>query len=208
METEPALSLVPASGRGGEVSTSFEQLQASAISSILLCSRRRYVAKARKEGRRGARKRKGKRTRTTGTTEGLLANNGTSRLVVDVVVTGGVAEEGGSLDGSGTVTREDATGKTVGGGLVDELAGLLEVGVLVDVGGKNGTEDLLLHGDREGVLGEDDGGLDEVTLRFVAGTTGDDLASLSLGLLDVADDLVERELRAVEGREKGEKTRR
>lgn len=142
-----------------------------------------------------------KRTRTTGTTERLLANNGTSRLVVDVVVTGGVAEESGGLDGGGTVSREDATSETVGGGLVDELAGLLEVGVLVDVGGEDGTEDLLLHGDRVGVLGEDDGRLNEVTLRLVAGTTGDDLASLSLGLLDVRDDLVEGELGAEKAKE-------
>ena len=102
-----------------------------------------------------------------GTSERLLSNNGTGTLVVDVVVTGSVPELVGSQDHGRSVLREDRTGKTVFGGRVDQLAGLGELFVVVDVTGENGSKDLLGHGDRLGVLGKDDGGLDKESLRVV-----------------------------------------
>lgn len=61
-----------------------------------------------------------------------------------------------------------ASGKSVVGGRVDQLAGLLKVLVLVDEGGENGAKDLLDHGDRLGVLGHDDGRLNVEPSRVVS----------------------------------------
>lgn len=120
-----------------------------------------------------------------------------SALVVDVVVASSEAEEASSLDGSGAVVREDAAGEGVSGRLVDELAGLLELVVLVDVDSQDGAKDLVDHGRRARVLGQDDGRLDEVTSRVVADAAGEHFAARLLGLLDVAEALVVRALRAV-----------
>lgn len=84
-------------------------------------------------------------TRGTRTTKGLLADNSTSALAVDVEVTGSVAElllgEAGSL----TVSSENGTSQAVVGGGLDELADIGDgVGssIVVDVCGKDRTEEL------------------------------------------------------------------
>lgn len=133
-------------------------------------------------------------TRGTSTTEGLLANDGTSALVVKVHHTRSVAEQVAGTDESVSVSREDGTGKSVLGGGVDELASLLELFVGVSVDGDDGTEDLVDHGNRLGVLGLDNGGLNVPTLRVVTLTTAKDLTAFLLGSLDETHDLLERVL--------------
>jgi hypothetical protein len=108
--------------------------------------------------------------------------DGTGTLVVEVKVTRRVPQVVGSLDQLCSVGREDGTGQGVFGGGVDELAGLFPstlLGVVVDVDGDDGSKDLLGHGDRLGVLGEDDGGLNVESLRVVPGTSGNLLESRS-----------------------------
>lgn len=73
------------------------------------------------------------RSGSSGTAEWLLTHNSTRALVVDVEVTSGVTELVRGDAQRLTVGREDGAGKGVVGGVVDELAGLLEVGVFVDV---------------------------------------------------------------------------
>lgn len=67
------------------------------------------------------------------TSKWLLADDGASALVVDVEVSSGVAEQVGSALERESVRGEDGAGETVLGCGVDELAGGLKVGVLVDV---------------------------------------------------------------------------
>ena len=124
----------------------------------------------------------------------MLADDGTGTLIVDVEVTSSVAElVRGSLEGS-AVGTEDGTGQAVFCRLVDEVAGLLEVGVLVDVDGDDGAEDLLDHGDGLGVRSDDDSRLDEVSLGRVRSAADKDLTAFLLGLLNKTSDLVEGDL--------------
>jgi hypothetical protein len=58
--------------------------------------------------------------------------------------------------------------------------------------GNDGSKDLLDHGDRLGVLGEDDGRLNVETLRVVPSSSGDDFTPSLLGLFDHPGDLGER----------------
>lgn len=53
------------------------------------------------------------------------------------------------------------TGERVDGGRVNELEGLLVVRILVDIDGQDGTEDLVDHRHRLGILREDDSRLHE-----------------------------------------------
>jgi hypothetical protein len=120
--------------------------------------------------------------------------DGTGTLVVEVKVTRRVPQVVGSLDQLCSVGRKDGTGQGVFGGGVDELAGLFPstlLGVVVDVDGDDGSKDLLGHGDRLGVLGEDDGGLDVESLRVVPSTSGDDLTTGLFALGDHAGNLLE-----------------
>ena len=59
------------------------------------------------------------------------------------------------------------TGERVGRRGVDEVKGLLEVGILVDVNGQDGTKDLLGHSHRLRVFGEDDRRLHEEALGII-----------------------------------------
>lgn len=83
-----------------------------------------------------------------------------------------------------------ATGQSVASSAIDQLAGLLKVGVLVNVCGEDRTEDLLDHGDRLGVLGDDDSRLNVESSGVITGATNDDLSSSLLGFLDVTQALV------------------
>ncbi len=67
--------------------------------------------------------------------------------------------------------------------------------VVVDVDREHRAEDLLLHELEVRVLGDDDGGLDEVALGVVVVAAGDDLGVAGLlGVVDVVADVVERGL--------------
>jgi hypothetical protein len=131
-------------------------------------------------------------------TEGLLADNGTSALAVDVEVTSSVAEVLLSEAGSLTVSSEDGTSQTVVRGGLDELADIghgVRGGVIVDVGGKDRTEELgreeLVVGVGSGV----DGRVDIVALGRVVLATNDKLEVLvALGLIDSARELLEGSL--------------
>lgn len=58
-------------------------------------------------------------------------------------------------------------GQGVCSGGINQLAGLLELRVLVDVDRKDRAEDFLDHSDRFGIFGEDDSGLNKISLRVV-----------------------------------------
>ncbi|KAI6770572.1 hypothetical protein HG530_005201 [Fusarium avenaceum] len=109
-------------------------------------------------------------TRGTRTTKGLLADNSTSALAVDVEVTGSVAElllgEAGSL----TVSSENGTSQAVVGGGLDELA---------DIGDGVGSSIVV----------------DVCALGRVVFAANNELEVLvSLGLIDGTRELLERRL--------------
>lgn len=106
-------------------------------------------------------------SRASRSSERLLTDDGTSTLVVDVKVAGRVAELLLGEDDGSSVRGKDRTGQSVGRGVVDELASLLEFVVLVDEDRQDGSEDFVDHGDRLGVLGDNDGRVDKVALRLV-----------------------------------------
>jgi len=133
-----------------------------------------------------------------------------------------VSQEAGSLDQGSTVVREDGTGQSVLGSSVDKLASLLPgrlLGVVPNVTlsldkskrrkrlasvskpeihpaasthGDDRSKDLLDHGARLGVFGEDDSGLNVETLGIVPSSSRNNLTTLSLGLFDHSGDLGER----------------
>lgn len=137
-------------------------------------------------------------TRGTSTTEGLLANNGTSRLAVDVKVTSGVAELLLSEADRLAVGSEHGTSQAVLGRGIDELAGLGEGvggGVVVDVGGQDGAEELVGQVRVVGVGGLVDCGVDEVALGGIVGAADDKLEVLVvLGGVNGARELLEGRL--------------
>jgi hypothetical protein len=137
-------------------------------------------------------------SRGTRATEGLLANNGTSTLAVDVEVTGGVAEVLLGETRSLAISSEDSTSQTVVRGGLDELADIghgVRGGVIVNVGGEDGTEEF---GREEFVVWVGsgvDGRVDVVTLGRVVLATNDELEVLvALGLIDSTRELLERSL--------------
>lgn len=133
----------------------------------------------------------------TGTREGLLSDDGTCALGVDVPHTRCVAEVGVSGSDGRAVLGEDGTGEGVLGSRVDLLTDLWpEVGlrVVVDVDGQDWTEDLVDHGHRARSVGLDDGWLDEETDRVVTLASSQDLSTLLLGGVDEAHDLLVRVL--------------
>src|SRR6266567_5199344 len=71
-----------------------------------------------------------------GSAEGLLADDGAGRLVVDVEVAGGVLERRVGFGDGPLVGGEDRAGEAVDGGLVGEPQRVGPVGVVIDVGGE------------------------------------------------------------------------
>src|SRR3954469_4999686 len=108
--------------------------------------------------------------------EGLLAHRSPAGLVVDVVVAGGVPEDVVGLGECALIGAEDRTGDPVRGRLVDEPERLLPVGVVVDVGGENRSEELLGHERRVRVGDLQDGRLDEPPCGVVGGPPDQDEA--------------------------------
>jgi len=137
-------------------------------------------------------------TRGTRATEGLLADNGTSALAVDVEVTSGVAEVLLSEARSLTVSSEDSTSQAIVRGGLDELANIgngVRGGVIVNVGGEDRTEELSREELVVGVGCGVDGGVDVVTLGGVVLATDNELKVLVvLGLIDSTRELVEGSL--------------
>ena len=134
----------------------------------------------------------------SGATEGLLANNSTSALAVDVEVTSSVSELLLSKSDNLTVASKDGTGKTVLRGAIDELTGLLEgIGstVIVDVGGQDRAEKLSREELVSRVGSSIDGRVNIVALRRVILASNNQLEILvRLGLINGTRELVERSL--------------
>jgi hypothetical protein len=111
-------------------------------------------------------------------TEGLLTDNSTSALAVDVEVASGVAEVLLSKAGSLTVSSKDSTGQTVVRGGLDELADIghgVRGGVIVDVGGEDRTKEL---------------GREELVVRVGSGVDGRvDVVALGRVILATNDEL-------------------
>src|SRR5688500_2014857 len=99
--------------------------------------------------------------------EGLLADDGPRGLVVDVEVAGGVAERCVRLLDGVAVVGEDGARERVRRAGVDELERVRPALVVVDVGGDDGPEQLLVHRPVAGILRLDHGRLDEVPVRVV-----------------------------------------
>lgn len=137
-------------------------------------------------------------TASSGTTEGLLADNSAGGLDVDVEVTGGVAESLlGEADGVAVLSK-DCTGQGVVGRSVNVLANLGEGvrgGIVVDVDAEDGAEELLLEKRVCGVLGCVDGRVDVVALGTVVLAADQQLElRVVLGLIDDLAELVETAL--------------
>lgn len=88
------------------------------------------------------------------------------------------------------------SGETILGRTVDEGARLLEFVVVVHKSRDDRTKDLRHHRLALGVLGHDNRRLDVESLGVVAHSAAEDLSAGRLGLGDVAQDLVVRELGA------------
>ena len=124
--------------------------------------------------------------------KGLLAYNGTGTLVVDVEVAAGVAQRPLHLYDRLAVLGKDRTGERIGGGGVTDLQSLLQLVILIDVDGYDGTEDLLNHGLIVGRLAPQDGGLYKPPLAVVAVTTRHNLALVGgLGPLQITPAVLE-----------------
>lgn len=131
----------------------------------------------------------------TGTTKGLLADNGAGALAVDVEVAGGVAKLVLCKADGLAVTGEDGARQAVLGRRVDQFAGLAEGiggGIVVDVRGQDGAEELGRQELVGGVGGLVDGGVHEIALGRVVLAAGDELnLPVRLGLVNGARELLE-----------------
>src|SRR5688500_15319092 len=115
------------------------------------------------------------RARRARAAEGLLADDGARRLVVDVEVPGGVPElRVRFLDGE-AVVGEDGAGQAVRRRRVDEIGGLAPALVVVDEGRDDGPEQLLAHRPVAGILGLDHRRRDEVPVAVVVLAADHDL---------------------------------
>jgi len=129
-----------------------------------------------------------------GSAEGLLADNGAGRLVVDVEVACAVSKLVRGQFHRVPILGDHRAGEGVGGGLVDQFQGLLELVLIVDVDRQDRAKDLFAHGGVLGIVGFDDRGLNEVALRFVISAANQNLLTVGFGLIDVARDLIEASL--------------
>ena len=118
----------------------------------------------------------------TSTSEGLLSNDCSGGLVVVVDVAGCVFQYLGTLTEGLAVAGEDGAGESVGRGLVAEVEGLLVLGILIDIDGDDGSEDLFAHRLVFRGLGEDDGGLYEPAFLLVAFAAEDNLGIIAARL--------------------------
>ena len=127
------------------------------------------------------------RAAATRTAERLLSDDGARALLVVVDVARSVAQAVGRLEkclafrgetmysASANLEREKlrhvrdihGTGESVGRRSVDEVKGLLEVGILVDVDSQDRAEDLLGHRDRLRIFCENDCRLHEEALGII-----------------------------------------
>lgn len=106
-------------------------------------------------------------TRGTTSSKGLLTNDGTSGLVVDVKVTSSVAESTRGSEKGGTVLGKDAASEGVRSGRIAKTESLLVLAGLVDKDGEEGTEELFLQEEAGGVARLKDSGLHEPSLGSV-----------------------------------------
>ena len=93
-----------------------------------------------------------------------------------------------------SILTKDGTGETVFGGSVDQFASLFVIVILVHKDGNDWTKDFLDHGDGFWVFGDNDSGLDKVSLRVVTCTTDENLSTFLLCLFDQTCNLLESRL--------------
>ena len=90
---------------------------------------------------------------------------------------------------------KDSAGEGVGRSLVAEVQRLLVIFVVVDIDGDDRSEDFFAHRLVVGLLGEDNGRLNEPTHALVAGAAEYDFSVFALlGVLDIIHTVVERSL--------------
>src|ERR1035437_576281 len=106
--------------------------------------------------------------------EGLLADHGAGRLVVDVEVARRVAQHVCCGVDGGAVGGEDGAGEPVRRGGVDGVQQRLPVGLIVRMHREDGAEELALHQLVVGVVGLEDGGTHEPADGAVALAAGDE----------------------------------
>lgn len=132
-------------------------------------------------------------TRTTTTAKWLLSDDRTGALVIDIKVARRLGQQVSSGNDRLAVAGKEGTRQTILGRFGEEFAGFLELGVLVDIDSHDRAKDLLCHGLAVGVLGDNDGRLDEVAGRVIALAACNDLAVVvCVGVVDIALDLVKR----------------
>ena len=127
-----------------------------------------------------------------GAAEGLATHHRACRLVVDVEVAGAMAQDVIGLDDGVAVAGDDGAGECVRGSLVADVQHLLVLVVLIDIHREDRSEDLLADGLVIRGLGQDDGGLHEITDGLVVVTAEYDFCILGgFCTVDVTGDVVE-----------------
>ena len=131
------------------------------------------------------------RTRRAPTTERLLSNDRTRRLVVDVEVPGSMCQALGQIDDDIAILSKNRSGQRVRRAGVALRQRLVELVVAVDMDGENRPEDLLAHQLEVRLLRQHDRGFDEESLTSAVAAATDDLGVLRpLGVGDVLGDAV------------------
>ena len=108
--------------------------------------------------------------------ERLLADDRAGAFIIDVEVTGGVAQGIFHLDDRRAVLREDRAGQGIGRSAVADGERLIQLVVIIDVDRNDGAKDLLDHGLIRRRLAADDRRLNEPALAVIIGAAGDELA--------------------------------
>lgn len=126
------------------------------------------------------------------TAKRLLANHGAGWFVVDVEITGTVAQRSGSGLDVASVFGEDGTGQGILRGGVAQFQGGFEIIIRINVDRENWSEDFLGHGLASRVVAHDGCGLNEVARAVIVGAASDDFTiGVGRSPVDVAGDAVE-----------------
>src|SRR5471032_2646534 len=102
------------------------------------------------------------RTRGASAAERLLADDGASRLVVDVEVPGRMTEVVTRLLNGSPILRPDGAGEAVGSSVVDDIERLAPALLVVDERRHDGPEELVAQEPEARIARLDHGWLDEV----------------------------------------------
>ena len=124
-----------------------------------------------------------------------MTNDGTSGLIVNVVVSSSVLEVVVGSNDRRAVLGPNSARQRILRRFVTDLQSSLEISIFVDADSENRTEDLLDHGLVVGVRSRDESGLNKETLRLVALSSKFNLGNarvLSLDVINVLLALLER----------------